>query len=585
MAAPVERQQENATIHVERQQGDGRSRRFQAQFSVRVSVFRWLIKSPARSGPTGYRCRSGHRRLEIERRTFLASLAAAAITPTVSKHRIRRSRSSTPTSTCSIRPARKGHPIVVPRTQDRRCRRFRRAIGALAGPLGVVGAIKVEASPWIEDNLWVLQVAQQDPIIVGVIGNLEPEKPEFAEYLGATQESALPRHPLREPVGPRLHGAGRNAGVHRRAEAPGRRRSRDGHGQSPLSLLQAIVRVTDKVPTLRVVLDHLPRSHPETAADRAALDAVLRELGARPQMYVKLSAIIHSVQRVRSRPSSQPYRDAARPADGGLRRGSRDLRQRLAEQRRRCADRQGRSRSRRSTSRPSRGCGREVFLEELDRGVQMGQARPVSAESLKARILVSRGNIAMRTLCSFVSVATVVVLASIGVAGEQGAKPAKGVALFDGKTFNGWEGDLKIFRIEDGAIVAGTLDNKIARNEFLCTTQTYGDFELRLKVKLLGGDNANAGMQFRTKRIPNHHEVIGLSGRHGRRLVGCALRRIAAEQGAHRTRPGEDEGRHQGRRVERLRDPRRRQTHPALDQRRFRPWTTPRRIRRSRRPA
>ena len=55
----------------------------------------------------------------------------------------------------------------------------------------------------------------------------------------------------------------------------------------------------------------------------------------------------------------------------------------------------------------------------------------------------------------------------------------------------------------------GTLDNKIARNEFLCTTRTYGDFELRLKVKLLGGDNANAGIQFRTKRIPNHHEVTG----------------------------------------------------------------------------
>lgn len=83
------------------------------------------------------------------------------------------------------------------------------------------------------------------------------------------------------------------------------------------------------------------------------------------------------------------------------------------------------------------------------------------------------------------------------------------VALFDGKTFAGWEGDLTIFRIQDGAIVGGTLQRKIARNEFLCTTKTYGDFELRLKVKLLGGDGANAGIQFRTKRIPNNHEVSG----------------------------------------------------------------------------
>jgi hypothetical protein len=83
------------------------------------------------------------------------------------------------------------------------------------------------------------------------------------------------------------------------------------------------------------------------------------------------------------------------------------------------------------------------------------------------------------------------------------------VAIFDGKSFAGWEGDLKIFRIQDGAIVGGTLERRIARNEFLCTTKTYGDFELRLKFKLLGGEGANAGIQFRTKRIPNHHEVSG----------------------------------------------------------------------------
>ena len=83
------------------------------------------------------------------------------------------------------------------------------------------------------------------------------------------------------------------------------------------------------------------------------------------------------------------------------------------------------------------------------------------------------------------------------------------VAIFDGKTFTGWEGDPAIFRIQDGAIVGGTLERRIARNEFLCTTKTYGDFELRLKFKLLGGEGANAGIQFRTKRIPNHHEVSG----------------------------------------------------------------------------
>ena len=81
--------------------------------------------------------------------------------------------------------------------------------------------------------------------------------------------------------------------------------------------------------------------------------------------------------------------------------------------------------------------------------------------------------------------------------------------LFDGKTFKGWEGNLKIFRIESGAIVGGTLSEKIARNEFLCTKKTYKNFILKLEVKLLGGPKANAGIQIRTKRIPNHHEVVG----------------------------------------------------------------------------
>jgi hypothetical protein len=81
-------------------------------------------------------------------------------------------------------------------------------------------------------------------------------------------------------------------------------------------------------------------------------------------------------------------------------------------------------------------------------------------------------------------------------------------SLFDGRSLDGWEGDTKIFRVVDGAIVGGTLDARIARNEFLCTKQDFADFELRLKFKLLG-QGANAGVQFRSRRIPNHHEVKG----------------------------------------------------------------------------
>ena len=102
------------------------------------------------------------------------------------------------------------------------------------------------------------------------------------------------------------------------------------------------------------------------------------------------------------------------------------------------------------------------------------------------------------------------------------AAQRQAVKLFDGKTFNGWEGNLKLFRIEQGALVGGTLKEAIARNEFLCTKAEYDDFELRLKVKLVGDPTkANAGIQFRTQRIPDHHEVIGYQADMGQGYWGA----------------------------------------------------------------
>ncbi len=81
--------------------------------------------------------------------------------------------------------------------------------------------------------------------------------------------------------------------------------------------------------------------------------------------------------------------------------------------------------------------------------------------------------------------------------------------LFDGKSFAGWEGETnQTWRIVDGAFVGGSLSGPVPRNEFLCTTRAYTNFVLRLKFKLLG-EGANAGVQFRTRRIPNDHEVSG----------------------------------------------------------------------------
>jgi predicted TIM-barrel fold metal-dependent hydrolase len=150
--------------------------------------------------------------------------------------------------------------------------RYRR----LAAPLGVVGAIKVEASPWIEDNLWVLEVAQRDPIIVGVVGNLEPEKPEFPEYLERCHKNPLfrgirygnlwGRDITKQSSNPDFTG-----GLKRLAEAD----LVMDTANPRVPLLEAVLRISDAVPALRIVIDHLPALDP-AEADRAAYDAARR---------------------------------------------------------------------------------------------------------------------------------------------------------------------------------------------------------------------------------------------------------------------------------------------------------------------
>jgi len=84
--------------------------------------------------------------------------------------------------------------------------------------------------------------------------------------------------------------------------------------------------------------------------------------------------------------------------------------------------------------------------------------------------------------------------------------------LFDGKTFNGWQGDIKnTWKIENGAIVGGSLEKTVPQNDFLCTARSYDNFVLRLKIKLSGTEGfINSGIQFRSIRASDPaNEMIG----------------------------------------------------------------------------
>ena len=89
---------------------------------------------------------------------------------------------------------------------------------------------------------------------------------------------------------------------------------------------------------------------------------------------------------------------------------------------------------------------------------------------------------------------------------------SKEVILFDGLTFNGWEGDtLNTWRIEDNMIIGGSLIKNVPENNFLCTRRSYRNFILKFKIKLVGHEGfINAGLQFRSVRATNpSNEMIG----------------------------------------------------------------------------
>jgi L-fuconolactonase len=163
--------------------------------------------------------------------------------------------------------------------------------------LGVVGAIEIECSPWLEDNQWVLDIAAKDSIIVGTVGNLEPGTPEFRKHLERFHRNPLFRgirwgnlwgKNLAEDIGRREFISDLKA----LADA---NLGMDSANPDP-ALVATLVRLGEKVPNLRLVLDHTPQLEPpvEPEAHRRLL-ADLRELAARPQVYFKLSAVLRPV--------------------------------------------------------------------------------------------------------------------------------------------------------------------------------------------------------------------------------------------------------------------------------------------------
>ena len=130
-------------------------------------------------------------------------------------------------------------------------------------------------------------------MMVGVVGRLDPAKPEFAEYLGRFTKNPLYRgirfaRFFRNDGGNVVLDPAAVAGLKQLAEAD---LVLDTANPS-MDLLHGNLLLADAVPTLRIVVDHLAGFDP-TPEQLPAYHAVILELAQRPNVFVKLSQVYH----------------------------------------------------------------------------------------------------------------------------------------------------------------------------------------------------------------------------------------------------------------------------------------------------
>jgi L-fuconolactonase len=163
----------------------------------------------------------------------------------------------------------------------------------LAKPTGIVGAIVVESSAWIDDNLWYLEVCRADPFMVGVCGSLDPGRPDFGQYV-----SHFAKDPLYRAIrSSRFYSADGGKVTLKTDQVANLKLLAQADlaldtANPSMGLMQANVLLADAIPNLRIIMDHLPSFDP-TPEGQKAYEEVVKEMADRPNIVVKLSEVYH----------------------------------------------------------------------------------------------------------------------------------------------------------------------------------------------------------------------------------------------------------------------------------------------------
>jgi L-fuconolactonase len=159
---------------------------------------------------------------------------------------------------------------------------------ALALPEGVTGTVVVEASAWLEDNAWILDLAAQDPHIVGLVGHIDPGRPEFGTELARFAPNSLFR-------GIRCGGryfedVERGTFLADMEMLAARDLELDALiGRSHLNGLLALAR---RLPELRIVVDHIAHMPIDGQAVPPEWVDAYGQMAESPNVYLKVSAVM-----------------------------------------------------------------------------------------------------------------------------------------------------------------------------------------------------------------------------------------------------------------------------------------------------
>jgi predicted TIM-barrel fold metal-dependent hydrolase len=158
-----------------------------------------------------------------------------------------------------------------------------------AAPLGVTKTVVVEASPRIEDNAWLLELAAKNRSIVGVVGNLTPGQAMFAENLKRFAANEIFR-------GIRIGHDSLRAGLQQPEYLADLRRLAERDLELDVnggpSMPADVARLAERIPDLRIVINHLANVDIDGAAPPAERRAGMQAAAGRPRVFCKVSALV-----------------------------------------------------------------------------------------------------------------------------------------------------------------------------------------------------------------------------------------------------------------------------------------------------